>query len=127
MIKQSNNRPVFLNLFQIRFPVTAILSILHRVTGVLMVLTLPVLFYLFSLSLSGEAGWEATLSILNDPLSKIVLALFLWGLIHHLFAGVRFLFIDIEIGVEKTTARVTAWFVNIVVVFVTLLVVWRLW
>ncbi|VAW81145.1 Succinate dehydrogenase cytochrome b-556 subunit [hydrothermal vent metagenome] len=126
-MNQSKNRPVFLNLFLIRFPVTAILSILHRVTGVLMVLTLPVLFYLFSLSLSGEAGWDTTISILTYPLSKMVLAVFLWGLIHHLFAGIRFLFIDIEIGIEKATARVTAWFVNIVVVFVTLMVVWRLW
>ena len=120
-----SNRPVFLNLFRIRFPVTAILSILHRVTGVLMVLSMPGLFYLFGLSLSSQQGWDETLSLMSHPLSKIAIALFIWGLVHHLFAGIRFLFIDIEWGVDKITARASAWLVNIASVLVAALIAWR--
>jgi len=122
----SSNRPVFLNLFRIRFPVTAILSILHRVTGVLMVLSLPVLFYLFGLSLSSQQGWDTTMSLISLPISKLAIALFIWGLVHHLFAGIRFLFIDIEWGVDKSTARASAWLVNIISVLVAVLITWRL-
>ncbi len=125
-MNQLNKRPVFLNLLVIRFPVTAILSIFHRITGVLMVLSLPVLFYLFGLSLSGEQGWNTTLAILVHPLSKLAITVFLWGLIHHLFAGLRFLFLDIEVGIEKNTARMSAWLVNFSAVIVALLIAWRL-
>ena len=51
-------RPVFLNLLRIRQPVTAVLSILHRITGVLMVLLLPGLIYLLDLSLRGPAQFD---------------------------------------------------------------------
>jgi len=125
-MNQLDKRPVFLNLLVIHFPVTAVLSILHRVTGVLMVLSLPVLFYLFGLSLSSEQGWNTTLTILTHPFSKLLITVFLWGLIHHLFAGIRYLFLDIEVGVEKRAARASAWTVNFAAVIVALIVAWRL-
>ena len=47
------SKPVFLNLMQIRLPVAGVMSIIHRVTGVVMVLSIPLLLYLLDLSLSG--------------------------------------------------------------------------
>ena len=119
-------RPVFLNLFRISFPVTAILSIMHRLMGVAMVLALPLVIYIFGLSLSGEQGWQTSLSILAHPLSKLFIFLLLWSLIHHLLAGIRFLLIDIEWGVSKSAARASAWFINIAAIIVTLILAWRL-
>ncbi|MCU7885244.1 MAG: succinate dehydrogenase, cytochrome b556 subunit, partial [Candidatus Thiodiazotropha sp. (ex Lucinoma annulata)] len=45
---------------------------------------------------------------------KLLLFLFLWGLMHHLLAGIRYLLIDIDVGVEKPLFRQTAWAVTLV-------------
>jgi len=113
-------RPVYLNLFQIRFPVTAILSIMHRIMGVAMVISLPFLIYLLDLSLKNKAGFDEAIVILQHPWTLTVSVGLVWALVHHLLAGIRFLILDFEIGIEKTPARITAYVVNITAVIVTL-------
>lgn len=108
-MQQAKPRPVFLNLMQIRLPVAGIMSIIHRATGVVMVIAIPLLIYLLDLSLSGEAGFADAAALFGDALAKLLLFLFLWGLMHHLLAGIRYLLIDIDIGVEKPLFRQTAW------------------
>jgi len=98
-MQQAKPRPVFLNLLQIRLPVAGIMSIIHRATGVVMVLSIPLLVYLLDLSLSGPQGFADAQALFG----------FLWGLMHHLLAGIRYLLIDIDIGVEKPLFRQTAW------------------
>ncbi|MCU7830198.1 MAG: succinate dehydrogenase, cytochrome b556 subunit [Candidatus Thiodiazotropha sp. (ex Myrtea sp. 'scaly one' KF741663)] len=105
----TKSRPVFLNLMKIRLPVAGVMSIIHRATGVVMVVAIPLLVYLLDLSLSGEAGFADTASLFGNGLIQLVLFLFLWGLMHHLLAGIRYLLIDIDIGVEKPLFRQTAW------------------
>ena len=56
--KEKVQRPVFFSLMQIQMPVGAITSILHRVTGVLLALGLPLSLYLLELSLKGPQGYE---------------------------------------------------------------------
>jgi succinate dehydrogenase / fumarate reductase cytochrome b subunit len=108
-MQQAKSRPVFLNLMQIRLPVAGVMSIIHRATGVVMVLAIPLLIYLLDLSLSGAEGYADSADLFGNLLVKLMLFLFLWGLMHHLLAGIRYLLIDIDIGVEKPLFRQTAW------------------
>jgi succinate dehydrogenase / fumarate reductase cytochrome b subunit len=106
-------RPVFLNLFKIRLPIAGIMSIIHRGTGVLMVLAIPLMIYLLELSLSGSSGFTQVKALLSLGVTKLLLFLFLWALTHHLLAGIRYLLIDIDIGVDKPLFRQTAWAVTL--------------
>jgi succinate dehydrogenase / fumarate reductase cytochrome b subunit len=114
-------RPVFLNLFKIRLPMAGIMSIIHRATGVLMVLAIPLIIYLLDLSLSGPEGFAQVKGIFAGVFVKMVLFLFLWGLMHHLLAGIRYLLIDIDVGVEKPLFRQTAWVVTLIAPVLALL------
>lgn len=107
----ANHRPVFLNLMQIRLPVAGIMSIVHRATGVLMVLGIPFLVYLLERSLAGPDGFSWVAALLDGFTGRVALFLGLWALLHHLFAGIRYLLLDIDIGIEKPLYRTTAWVV----------------
>ncbi|MET0065978.1 MAG: succinate dehydrogenase, cytochrome b556 subunit [Candidatus Thiodiazotropha sp.] len=110
---ETKPRPVFLNLLKIRLPIAGIMSIIHRVTGVVMVISIPVAIYLFGLSLSGPSGFADAREFLQMGLVQLLIFLFLWGLMHHLLAGIRYLLIDIDIGVDKPVYRQTAWAVMV--------------
>lgn len=108
----TKKRPVYLNLIKIRLPVMGMVSIFHRLSGVLMALALPLLVYLFDLSVRGPESYAQALAWLGQPWVKVLGTLLLWSLAHHLLAGVRFLLIDLDIGVEKPMARRSAWLVH---------------
>ncbi|HDP89380.1 MAG TPA: succinate dehydrogenase, cytochrome b556 subunit, partial [Thioalkalivibrio sp.] len=101
-------RPVYLNLFKIRLPVPGVVSFLHRVSGVLLVLFIPVSILVLERSLAGAEGYAQVRGWLGHPLGLLLGALFLWSLMHHLLAGIRFLLLDLDIGMEAGPARVTA-------------------
>lgn len=101
-------RPKHLDLAKIRLPVPGIVSILHRVSGVALFLSLPLLMYLFAGSLSSQADFDTFRAIIANPLMKLVLIGFLWAYLHHFCAGIRFLFLDVHKGLELETARATA-------------------
>jgi len=86
-------RPVYLDLLRIRKPLPAIVSILHRASGILLFLLLPAALYLFELSLSGEAGFRKLSQSL--PLRAVV-TLLLIVYVYHLLAGLRFLVFDLH-------------------------------
>jgi len=124
----SNQRsaPVFLNLFRIRFPVAAVTSIAHRISGVLLFLFFPFLVWLLDLSLQGPDGYARALALLQPLWVRLGLALIGWSLLHHLLSGIRFLLIDIDVGVSLGAARRTAWAVNIIGVLLGLACLWWL-
>ena len=109
----TENRPVFLNLLRIRQPVTAVVSILHRITGILMILALPGLIYLLQTSLGSREGFSQATAILDGQIARLFAVLMIWALAHHLFAGIRFLILDFDVGVTRGVARKTAWLVHI--------------
>jgi succinate dehydrogenase / fumarate reductase cytochrome b subunit len=117
----TDNRPVFLNLLRIRQPVTAVLSILHRISGVVMILSLPGFVYLLNLSLSDQEGFAQVTGLLGSLAVKIIAVLFCWSLSHHILAGIRFMLLDFDVGVERAVARKTAWLVHACVVALTLI------
>lgn len=119
-------RPVFLNLLRIRMPVTAMLSIAHRVSGVLLFLAIPVAIYLLGMSLSGPEGYAQALALFEYRAVRVAGAIFLWSYVHHLLAGIRFILLDVDIGIRLHVARITAWIVNVIgiAVFVAALGGW---
>lgn len=107
----SDQRPVYLNLLKIRLPVPGIVSFAHRITGVLLFLFLPFAVYLLDLSIESQESFSRVQQILNQPLMLLAQIVLLWSISHHFYAGIRFLLIDAEIGVEKSQARTGSWLV----------------
>lgn len=93
---------------KIKLPIGGIMSIIHRATGVFMFLVLPYLIYLLDLSLSGPAGFDAAYESVHGFFGTVFIFLLMWSLMHHLLAGIRYLLIDVDMGVEKEKARQTA-------------------
>ncbi len=117
------DRPVFLDLRKIRMPVMAVVSIFHRASGILMVLSIPAFIYLLDLSLRDEAGFRAVIEILRSTPVKLFGVVLVWALAHHLFAGIRFLLLDMDQGVDVTEARKTAWMVHAAAIAATLMAI----
>lgn len=111
-MQNQRSAPVFLNLFRIRFPVGAVTSIGHRLSGLLLFLSFPVLVYWLDLSLRDPAGYARAVEWLQCGWVRLASVVIAWSLIHHLLAGLRVLLIDVGIGVERTAARRSAWAVN---------------
>jgi succinate dehydrogenase cytochrome b subunit len=105
----TKSRPVYLNLFQIKMPIMAIMSILHRASGALLVLAIPYFAYLLGLSLESSHGFLQVQAHLSGWFVRFVLLVLGWGVLHHLLSGIRFLFIDFDIGVDKINGRMSAW------------------
>ncbi len=102
-------RPVYLNLLKIRLPIGGVASIAHRITGVLLVLLLPVAIYLLALSLESLAGFHKVVSFLTSVSGRNIVLFSVCLFAQHFFSGIRHLLLDIDIGIEKDTARVGAW------------------
>jgi succinate dehydrogenase / fumarate reductase cytochrome b subunit len=119
-------RPVALNLFRIRFPVSAIVSILHRLSGLLLFLGVPVAVYLLELSLSDARGFARMQELLATPALRLFGLSVAWAFSHHLLAGLRYLLIDLDIGVDLAAARASAWGVNVAAAAVALACLARL-
>lgn len=107
----NNKRPVFLDLTRIHLPVTAVLSIGHRITGVLLILAIPLLVFLFDRSLADEQGYDFVTGLLQGDAFRAVLLLGIWFFAHHFLAGIRYLLIDADVGIDPRAARVSAWIV----------------
>ncbi len=122
---KNKKRPVHLNLFVIRLPVTGVVSILHRLTGVLLVLAFPVFLYLLQQSLRDPAGFAEVRELLRSPIGRGLSLLAVWLIAQHFFSGIRHLLLDFDIGIERSRARLGSWLVFIAA-GVTVLAVWSL-
>lgn len=118
------NPPIFLNIFRIRLPAGAIASIAHRISGVLLFLSLPFLAWLLDLSLQGPEGYDSAIEQLQPVWVRLISVLLAWSVLHHLVAGIRFLLIDVHLGVSMPAARISAWLANITGVLLAVLYAW---
>ncbi|MCW8853189.1 MAG: succinate dehydrogenase, cytochrome b556 subunit [Gammaproteobacteria bacterium] len=109
----SDSRPFFLNLIKIRLPIPGVVSIFHRVSGIFLFLAIPWSVYLLELSLRGDEGFNAVLNHLDQLFIKLILLILTLSLVHHFFAGIRFLLTDFDIGLGKQQSKNTAWMVFI--------------
>lgn len=106
---ENKKRPVFLDLTRIDMPVMAVLSVAHRITGIVMFLSIPAVIYLLGLSLSSPQGYETVTSLFDSGLFRLVLLIALWCFAHHFFAGIRYFMLDLDIGVDVVNGRKSAW------------------
>ena len=101
-------RPKNLDLTTIQLPLAGKVSILHRVSGAGMFICFPLLLWLFSASLNSPESFATFKSVAGMLPVKVVLAGLLWAFVHHFCAGIRFLLLDLHIGIEKEEARKSA-------------------
>jgi succinate dehydrogenase cytochrome b subunit len=121
-----NARPVYLNLIRIYLPLAGWVSVLHRISGALLFMAIPLGVWGLSLSLSGEDGFQRSAAWFSQPLPRLVLLLLVWALAHHGFAGLRHLALDAHWGVGLRCARQTGIAVLLATALVTLFAAWRL-
>ncbi|WP_150630178.1 succinate dehydrogenase, cytochrome b556 subunit [Pseudomonas fluorescens] len=94
----NSQRPVNLDLRTIKLPVTAYTSSLHRISGVILFVSLAIMLYALDKSLDSEEGFGQVKACLTSPLAKLVIWGILSALLYHLVAGVRHLIMDMGIG-----------------------------
>jgi succinate dehydrogenase / fumarate reductase cytochrome b subunit len=102
-------RPHYLNLVQLRLPIGGWVSILHRVSGVALSLAVPVVIYIFALSLRSPEDFAAVSAFLSGWFGLLLLLGVVWATLHHLLAGLRHLGFDLGLGESREHARLTAW------------------
>lgn len=121
----NSKRPVNLDLSKFHFPLPAITSILHRVSGVIVFVGVAFLLYGLQLSLSGEEGFNAVRAIMQGFLAKLIVWGLLAALLYHLVAGIKHLIMDLGIGETLEGGRMGAKIVLAVsVVLILLAGVW---
>jgi succinate dehydrogenase cytochrome b subunit len=125
-------RPKYLSLaailFQIRLPLPGWVSILHRVSGALLVFPFAAwALYLLDVSLRSEQGFSRIREYMGMPLAKLGLVVFLWAGCHHFCAGLRYLALDLNKGIELRPARISAGAVIVVSLALTAFFAVRLW
>ncbi len=120
-----DHRPKNLDLATIQMPITAITSILHRITGVMLFVAVGFLVWALSLSLESRQGFDQTVAVMTHPLAKLIT----WGIlslvIYHLFAGIKHLIMDAGFAETKEggplAARIT---LVLTVVVIVLMGIW---
>ena len=123
----NEKRPKHLDLFLIRLPLPGWVSILHRASGMLLFLALPLLLWILQYSLRSIETWTMLADMLRHPLGKLFLIAMLWAFLHHLCAGIRYLAMDMDFGVNLAQARASGIWVLIVSLALTLLLGARIW
>ena len=98
-----------------RLPPAGIVSILHRVSGVLMFLLMPFIIWMFDTSVTSEvsygvfkAAFAAGVGFIPGWFLKLVALALIWACLHHLIAGVRHLWMDATHSVSKEQGRSSA-------------------
>lgn len=115
-------RPKFLTLTEIRLPLAGFVSILHRVSGAALFLLLPWLIYLLDLSLRSPETFAEFQHYVSLPLVKLFLFGLIWAFLHHFCAGIRYLLLDLQIGIDKQPAQMSAKVVMVVSLGLSLIV-----
>ena len=128
MISAPKTRPKYYDLNLAHLPPPGLVSILHRISGlVLFFPVLPLLLWLLQSTLGPEAGYAQLREFFSRPVVKLLLLAATWMYAHHFWAGVRFLLFDLHVATAKAPSRATAYAVLVLGALTTLVVAWRLW
>ncbi|GAB1720205.1 MAG: succinate dehydrogenase subunit C [Nitrosospira sp.] len=123
-----SDRPKYLNLLKIRQPLPAVVSFLHRVSGALLFFPgIPLLLCGLDMALNSPQDYARLQSVLDNSLIKGLLTLLLWFFLHHFFAGIRFLALDLGYGGALRQARASSKAVLAAGILFTVLVSIRVW
>ena len=123
----NRSRPKHLDLSKIKLPLPGFVSILHRFSGVLLFLALPLLLMMLQASLRSIETYTQLADLLRHPPGKLLLLGLVWATLHHLCSGIRCLTIDLHFGTGLAQARASSKWVLIGSLVLTALAGWRLW
>src|SRR3990172_4255428 len=123
----NKHRPKHLALHLIELPLPGFVSILHRISGLLLFLALPLLLLMLQYSLRSIETYTQLLAVLAHPLVKLLLLGLLWAFLHHFCAGLRYLAIDLDYGVKLAQARASSKVVLAASLVLTALLGAKLW
>lgn len=121
-------RPIDAGIFHSRLPSGARISIVHRIAGVFWVALLPVVLYLIDFSLRSAEHFARVVHWWQGDAARLLALVCVWAFAHHFFAGVRHLLLDLDVGIDRTHARVSAtavWIAGIVAVAAVAFGWWR--
>jgi succinate dehydrogenase / fumarate reductase cytochrome b subunit len=127
MTELAKKRPEFRNINALtdlpsyRLPAAGIVSILHRISGVVMFLLLPFVVWLFDTSVSSEisfakftAAFNVGIGFVPGVLVKLITLAIIWAFLHHIVAGLRHLYMDVCHAVTKEFGKSSAVFTLVV-------------
>ena len=102
------SKHIFLDLVLISFPITAITSIIHRITGILLFFSIPIILYFLDLSLKSNSSFDVLKVLMCKSHIKILLLLLLFSFLYHLINGIKHMvmelgFFDSKSGSKKFT------------------------
>lgn len=126
------NRPQFRNIHgfrdlpNYRWPLASLVSGAHRISGLLLFLSLPLVLSLWEKSLTSEISFEHFKGITSHWFVKLLILALVWASLQHFCAGIRHLLMDVHVGLDKDTARKSAAVVFGVSVPLTLLAALKL-
>jgi len=123
----NKKRPKHLALHQIKLPLPGIVSILHRISGLLLFLALPLLLAMLYYSLRSIETYTQLVGVLVHPLPKLALLVLLWAFLHHFCAGLRYLAIDLHYVRNLAQARGSSRMVLAASLLLTVFAGARLW
>jgi succinate dehydrogenase / fumarate reductase, cytochrome b subunit len=123
----NKQRPIHLALHLIKLPLPGIVSILHRISGLMLFFALPLLLLMLQYSLASIETYTQLMAVLANPLLKLMLLGLLWAFLHHFCAGLRFLAIDMHYVRNLVQARNSSKVVIVVSLMLTVLIGIKLW
>lgn len=116
----NDKRPINLDLGSLSFPPMAIASILHRLSGLLMFVLLPVMLYHLDISLRSPESFDALLTQMQNPWVKLVFWAFGSAWMYHVIAGIRHMLMDFGLGESLVAGKRSAVLVIVLAVITTL-------
>lgn len=124
---EKRNRPKNLNLFTIRLPINAIVSIMHRMSGMALFLMIPALLWALNASVQSAQTYVDLSLTLNHWLVKLLLIALSWAFFHHFYAGLRHLAMDVHWMTTLQKARLSSRLVLVLVAISVILFAVKIW
>ena len=121
------SRPHYLNLLKIYLPITGVVSILHRISGILLFCFIPVFIGTLKYSLFSEITFQNIQYFIYKPFISLLLFVFILALMQHFFAGLRFLLMDLDYVMDKVSSQKTAKISLLLSVVSTLAIMWGIY
>ena len=120
---QVNQNPLSPHLQIYRWQISSLLSITHRISGIINLLALILIFFWLIFLSFGENNYESFLLMLNSFFGKFILIGFSWSMSFHILSGIRHLFWDLGYGFEIKTANIS----GIIVIILSLVLTIVFW
>ena len=125
---EKDTRPVNLEITTMHLPITGVVSILHRISGVAIFFTFLSFVWILDRSLTSESSFQELVLQLDKPSFKIFIILALSGFLYHLLAGIKHLLADIfGIGETLKSAELLSWITLLLFLFSVLFSVLLIW